>query len=127
MKAYNVMHNVGKVKYLVNYHDNVKTHKDGSPFFDIACFSNKVILKTFIDGLIEKGYQYGDSKLAEKKEEITNSDVNTIIAACLLAATRYDREDLKKKFPLESDRYRNIENKLRQLCYIENKRLVAML
>jgi hypothetical protein len=36
MKQFNEMQNVGKVKYLVNFHDGVKAHRDGSPFFDVA-------------------------------------------------------------------------------------------
>lgn len=49
MKQYNVMQNVGKSKYVVNYHDGVKTHKDGSPFFDIKICKSKKELNSFID------------------------------------------------------------------------------
>ena len=35
------MYNVGKVKYLVKYHDGKKKHEDNSRFFDIAIFKNK--------------------------------------------------------------------------------------
>lgn len=41
MKKFNVMYGVGKTKYLVNYHDGIKTHNDGSEFYDIAIFKNK--------------------------------------------------------------------------------------
>lgn len=56
MKRFNLKHNVGKVKYLVSYHDGVKKHKDGSEFFDIACFKNKVKLNAFMNDLMKQGY-----------------------------------------------------------------------
>jgi hypothetical protein len=56
-KCYNTMGNVGKVKYLVNFHDGKSTHKDGSPFFDVACFSNKKKEQAFIKQLQADGYQ----------------------------------------------------------------------
>jgi hypothetical protein len=40
-KQFYTQDNIGKVKYTVNFHDGVQTHKDGSPFFGIRCFSNK--------------------------------------------------------------------------------------
>lgn len=60
MKRYNEMQNVGKVKYLVNYHDGVKTHKDGSLFFDIEIFKNKVKKNKFCLALVENGYVYSN-------------------------------------------------------------------
>jgi hypothetical protein len=56
MKKYRIMYNVGKVKYLVNYHDGTKFHKDGSEFFDIATFSNKRKFIKFVKELNELGY-----------------------------------------------------------------------
>lgn len=57
MKKYNTMTNVGKCKYLINYHDGIKKHKDGSEFFDIKIHSNKINHNNFIKRLIEKGYK----------------------------------------------------------------------
>jgi hypothetical protein len=51
------MQNVGCAKYLINFHDGEKTHKDGSPFFDIKIFRNKKKLKVFTDELSKQGYQ----------------------------------------------------------------------
>lgn len=51
---YYVMQNVGSVKYLLNYHDGVKTHDDGSKFYDIECFKNKKKLNARINELLEK-------------------------------------------------------------------------
>lgn len=56
MKRFNIKFNVGKVKYLVSYHDGVKKHDDGSDFFDIKSFSNKKFMNGFINQLIKEGY-----------------------------------------------------------------------
>jgi hypothetical protein len=50
------MHRIGMAKYVVNYHDGVQTHKDGSPFFGIEIFSNKKKLNKFITQLKKEGY-----------------------------------------------------------------------
>lgn len=55
-KRYNTMTNVGRAKYVVNYHDGIKTHKDGSPFYDIALFSNEKAFSRFIRSLEQDGY-----------------------------------------------------------------------
>lgn len=57
MKTFNTMMNIGKAKYVVNYHDGVQSHKDGSRFFAIAIFRNKTKLKAFTDGLLLNGYK----------------------------------------------------------------------
>lgn len=61
MKQYNIMYNVGKVKYLVNYHDGEKKYKDGSNFYEAAIFSNKKKMQKFVSELISKGYIYGNN------------------------------------------------------------------
>lgn len=40
-KQFHLMYNVGSSKYVINDHDGVSTHKDGSPFFGINLFRNK--------------------------------------------------------------------------------------
>ena len=55
-KTFYVQAGVGKSKYVVNFYNGVKTHKDGSDFFDIAIFSNKKELKVFTRNLINDGY-----------------------------------------------------------------------
>ena len=45
MKKYNIMYGVGKAKYVVNFHDGEKKHKDGSEFYDIQIFKNMKDLK----------------------------------------------------------------------------------
>lgn len=57
MKDYNLMYNVGKAKYVINYHDGVSTHKDGSKFYDIAIFSNKKEFEKKIKELEKLGYK----------------------------------------------------------------------
>lgn len=62
-KEYYVMENIGRSKYVVNYHDGIKTHPDGSDFYDIAIFRNKPSMEAFIQELTRKGYRYGKSPL----------------------------------------------------------------
>ena len=56
MKRFNLKFRVGNAKYLVSFHDGIKTHKDGSRFYDIAIFKNKVKLNNFIKELKSQGY-----------------------------------------------------------------------
>lgn len=56
VKRFYLQYNVGNVKYLVNYHTGETKHKDGSDFFDIALFKNKVNLNDFIKKLEKEGY-----------------------------------------------------------------------
>ena len=55
-KKFNVQFNVGKAKYVVNYHDGKKMHKDGSPFYDMAIFSDKKQFVDFQKHLKSEGY-----------------------------------------------------------------------
>jgi len=55
-KSYNVQYNVGKVKYLVSYHNGTKFHKDNSKFYDIQTYKNKALFNNFIDLLNKQGY-----------------------------------------------------------------------
>jgi hypothetical protein len=56
MKSFRLTNNVGKAKYLVSYHNGIKKHSDGSNFFDIAIFKNKIKLNSFINSLLNDGY-----------------------------------------------------------------------
>ena len=47
MKRFNIQYNVGKCKYLVNFHNGVAKYEDGSDFFDIATFSKKESFEVF--------------------------------------------------------------------------------
>ena len=58
MKTYNLQYKIGKAKYVVNYHNGTDTHADGSPFYHIATFKNKVELGKFEQKLISEGYMY---------------------------------------------------------------------
>ena len=57
MKQYNIRYNIGKAKYVVNFHDGVKRHKDGSMFFDIAIFRNKKKMNQFVTKLKLDSYE----------------------------------------------------------------------
>lgn len=61
MKRYYIQSNVGMIKYLVNYHDGVKKHEDGSDFFDIAIFKSKQQLKIFENTLLVNEFVYSTS------------------------------------------------------------------
>lgn len=55
-KKFYIQQNVGTAKYVVNYYNGVKKHKDGSDFYDVAIFSNKKKLDDFVKELKSKGY-----------------------------------------------------------------------
>lgn len=58
MKTFYQQDNIGKAKYTISYHNGIDTYKDGSPFFGIAIFKNKVKLKQFTNELLSNGYKY---------------------------------------------------------------------
>ena len=45
-----------RAQHVVSFHDGVKVHKDGSPFFDIRIFSNRIKKEKFIKKLLQFGY-----------------------------------------------------------------------
>ena len=51
-----IQHHIGKAKHVVNFHDGVKKHPDGSNFYDIAIFKNKKKMDNFISELKKSGY-----------------------------------------------------------------------
>lgn len=55
-KHFYIMYNVGKAKYLVNFHNGLSKHDDGSDFFDVRIFKNKLKLDEFIKILFSEGY-----------------------------------------------------------------------
>lgn len=55
-KVFNTQYNIGTVKYVVNFHNGVSKHKDGSTFFDIGIFKNKKKFEKFMKDLRGKGY-----------------------------------------------------------------------
>ena len=64
-KNYYIMNNVGKARYVVNYHDGKKTHNDGSEFYDIHISRNKRDHENFVRGLRSQGYtEWNNSRLA---------------------------------------------------------------
>ena len=56
-KTFYMQSNIGTAKYVVNYYDGVKKHRDGSPFINIAIFRNKKKLNAFVKGLFSQGYR----------------------------------------------------------------------
>lgn len=75
MKKYYVSYNVGRVKYLLNTHNGVDKHADGSPFFGCECFSNKKKLLARIKELESEGYSEGSQvKYKETRTTICYED-----------------------------------------------------
>lgn len=56
MKEFNIMYNIGRAKYVINYHNGIDTHPDGSRFFGIVILSNKKELQKATNKLIKEGY-----------------------------------------------------------------------
>lgn len=55
-KAFKVNPAIGSSKYSISSHDGVKKHKDGSDFYDIQIFKNKVDLEKGIKDYKSKGF-----------------------------------------------------------------------
>jgi hypothetical protein len=55
-KAFKVNPGIGSSKYSISSHDGVKKHKDGSDFYDIQIFKNKVDLEKGIKDYKSKGF-----------------------------------------------------------------------
>ncbi len=51
VKDWYLLQNVGRAKYVINYHLEGRTYKDNSPFYDIVIFRNKKDLNKFINQL----------------------------------------------------------------------------
>jgi hypothetical protein len=56
MKTYYMQKNIGKCRYVISFHDGIKTHSDNSPFFDARIFSNKRNAQKFMRVLKSDGY-----------------------------------------------------------------------
>lgn len=56
MKSFRYRQNIGKARHVVSFHDGEKTHKDGSPFFDMSIFVRKCDAEKFIKDLRIAGY-----------------------------------------------------------------------
>ena len=56
LKRFDIMGNVGSAKYIINYHNGIDTHSDGSDFFGIKLFRNKMKFNKECKQLIKDGY-----------------------------------------------------------------------
>ena len=61
MKNFHLQDGIGRAKYTISYHNGEKTHKDGSPFYDIEVFRNKKMRDSFIRKLESRGYKCRES------------------------------------------------------------------
>ena len=55
-KTYRDNPQIGAVRHSVSFNDGMKTHKDGSPFFDLRVFKRSKDKEAFIRGLEADGY-----------------------------------------------------------------------
>lgn len=81
MKLYYTTDGVGSAKYTVSSHDGVQTHRDGSPFYDIAIFRNKRKRDAYIKGLVAKGYR--ERGFNENVKRITVEQIERIVKQTL--------------------------------------------
>lgn len=68
-KKFNIQEGIGRSKYVVNFHDGVKTHPDGSPFYDIEIFRNQTSLNEFVQELTNDGYVEAKQEIYSKNEK----------------------------------------------------------
>lgn len=57
VKTYTLQENVGRARYVVNFHDGTKQHADGSPFYDVRIFTNRMHKDQFVRALVREGYE----------------------------------------------------------------------
>jgi hypothetical protein len=81
-KVFKVNPQIGKAKYSISSHDGVKTHKDGSDFYDMEIFNNKVDLEKGIkkytsNGFVKESVNEGKyyAFFNNKKHEIEGKDL----------------------------------------------------
>ena len=55
-KQFRTRNNIGRANYTISDNDGIKTHLDGSPFFGIEIFSNKLKFKAKVKQLLKDGY-----------------------------------------------------------------------
>src|SRR6056300_1405536 len=67
-KVFRVNPQIGKAKYSISSHDGVKKHKDGSDFFDIETFKNKVDLEKAIKNYTSQGFKMESVNESASKE-----------------------------------------------------------
>lgn len=58
MKILYTQTTIGKAKYTISYHDGETFHQDGSPFFGLKIFSNKVKFEEKLKQMVKDGYTY---------------------------------------------------------------------
>ena len=55
-KTYNLMRDIGKVKYAVTFYTGEDFNADGSPLGRLALYNNKRVANRFVSKLIRQGY-----------------------------------------------------------------------
>lgn len=56
-RVFNEQRNIGRAKYVINFHDGESTHGDGSPRYHIRIFKNARLKQRFVRELRAAGYR----------------------------------------------------------------------
>jgi hypothetical protein len=57
MKRFYIQNNIGKAKYVVCFHDGIQKHSDGSDFYGIAIYKNKIKMEKICLEVLDNGYK----------------------------------------------------------------------
>lgn len=96
-KTFKINPPIGSSKYSISFHDGNKKHGDGSDFYDIKIFKNKIDLEKAIKDFKSKGFiAMNEAELTDKQKQI-DVDKDGEIEGSDLAALRAKNEGVKKK------------------------------
>jgi hypothetical protein len=89
---------IGRAKYSISSHDGVKTHRDGSDFWDIEIFKNKVDLAKAIKKYKNDGFI----------EESANSRFSTNLSRLRIEQSDSNDDDYESQYWSAPDKIRNM-------------------
>jgi hypothetical protein len=100
-KVFKINPGIGKAKYSISSHDGKKKHKDGSDFYDIEIFNNKVDLEKGIKNYKSKGFI----------EESINEDVSDKKVDAKLIANKMRKNQSTKAFADKVEKMGKVSHK----------------
>jgi hypothetical protein len=122
-KVFKVNPGIGKAKYSISSHDGKKTHKDGSDFYDIEIFKNKVDLENGIKKYTSNGFvkesvneAFNHIITVETPTQVISKPVAAQIMALAKKGVRSKEIGLKMQFvgnnKLAADTFQKVKNKI---------------
>jgi hypothetical protein len=122
-KVFKVNPGIGKAKYSISSHDGKKTHKDGSDFYDIEIFKNKVDLENGIKKYTSNGFvkesvneAFNHIITVETPTQVISKPVAAQIMALAKKGVRSKEIGLKMQFvgnnKLAADAFQKVKNKI---------------